>query len=673
MNHFILATIFLVVCLTKPCICLDSKFAACKSRSCTSNGQQISYPFYIKGVQESYCGMTGFEVSCGTNGEILYQAIPLNTYRIEKIDYVKQQFNVVNVRFLDLRDTCEAPERNLTLRGLRFDFVPNQNDSLYLYTCPNSSIPKTLAPYEFHCSTPTENDASEKTFVAMFGDDANLGDAVKECGPAVSTTVELQGNARRFNGSSKAGDWGYYKEVLRRGFWLEWKATNCTECAASGGRCGFDEDDYRFWCYCPDRPHALLCRSEINRGLIIGLVTASFVLMVLLSTFVIWCLKRKYASAVFLMKRMSSNLSSRSDVDTSGLYFGVPVFSYTELEEATNHFAEDRELGDGGYGVVYYGVLQDGREVAVKRLYEHNYRKVEQFMNEVEILTRLRHSNLVSLYGCTSRKSRALLLVYEFIPNGTVADHLHGDRASLSPLSWPIRMSIAIETASALAYLHASEIIHRDVKTNNILLDNSFSVKVADFGLSRLFPTDATHVSTAPQGTPGYVDPEYYQCYQLSDRSDVYSFGVVLIELISSLQAVDMSRSRDDINLSNLAITKIQNRALQELIDPNLGQESNPAISTMISSVAELAFRCLQQDKEMRPSMNEVLEVLKQIQSSSTQTEKPVDIHMDRIKNIAQPSPSPEADHIRLLKKMEEVHSTDSISENWTTSSSSLS
>ena len=122
-------------------------------------------------------------------------------------------------------------------------------------------------------------------------------------------------------------------------------------------------------------------------------------------------------------------------------------------------------------------------------------------MNEIEILACLRHPNLVSLYGCTSRHCRELLLVYEYIPNGTVADHLHGEQAKPGSLSWNTRMSIAIQTASALSYLHASEVIHRDVKTNNILLDNNFCVKVADFGLSRLFPTDVTHVSTAPQGT----------------------------------------------------------------------------------------------------------------------------------------------------------------------------
>ena len=166
-------------------------------------------------------------------------------------------------------------------------------------------------------------------------------------------------------------------------------------------------------------------------------------------------------------------------------------------------------------------------------------------MTEIQILTRLRHKNLVTLYGCSSLytlRSHELLLVYEYIPNFTIAYHLFGEVTKAYLLPWPTRMKIAIETASALAYLHASDIIHRDVKTSNILLDDNFCVKVADFGLSRLFPNNATHVSTAPQGTPGYVDPEYQQNCQLTSKSDVYSFGVVLVELISSMRAIDITR-----------------------------------------------------------------------------------------------------------------------------------
>ncbi|KAK3421618.1 hypothetical protein EUGRSUZ_G02246 [Eucalyptus grandis] len=376
--------------------------------------------------------------------------------------------------------------------------------------------------------------------------------------------------------------------------------------------------------------------------------------------------KQQHCFSIFRSRHASSDSSSKTDLEVGNVYFRVPIFTNAELEEATNHFDSARELGDGGFGIVYYGKLRDGREVAVKRLYERNYRWVKQFMTEVQILTRLRHKNLVSLYGCTSRHSQELLLVYEYIPNGTVADHLHGERAKQVSLLWTTRISIAIETATALAYLHASNTIHRDVKTNNILLDNNFSVKVADFGLSRLFPNDVSHVSTAPQGTPGYLDPEYHQCYQLTQKSDVYSFGVVLVELISSMPAVDISRDRHEINLANLATSKIQNHEFCELIDPNLGFESDPEINRMIMAVAELAFRCLQQDKEMRPSMETVLEELKAISSGTHEPGKSNDVSYDNSTGQSEnPPPSPECDNVELLKNMKSLTSPVSVTQKW--------
>ncbi|KAL3751334.1 hypothetical protein ACJRO7_012195 [Eucalyptus globulus] len=327
-------------------------------------------------------------------------------------------------------------------------------------------------------------------------------------------------------------------------------------------------------------------------------------------------LKMMNASLNFHLKNSASYPQSNSDMEESNVYFQFPIFNHTELEEATNSFSASNELRDGGFGTVHHGKLRDGQEVAVKRLYERNYRRVQQFMNEVEILTSLQHKNLVSLYGCTSRHSRELLLVYEYISNGTFTDHIHAQRANSSTtLPWQIRMGIAIETATALAYLHASDIVHRDAKTNNILLDKNFEVKVAHFELSRLLPNNVSYISRAPQGTPGY----------LTEKSDVYSFGVVLIELISSKPAVDLSRERDEINLADFAINKIQKCNFGELIDPNLGFESDSEINKMTTSVAELVFLCLQQDKEMRPPMDEVLEELKAIACNENAADKFID------------------------------------------------
>lgn len=370
-----------------------------------------------------------------------------------------------------------------------------------------------------------------------------------------------------------------------------------------------------------------------------------------------WCLRKIKLRALGLASGKISRhpMRMKTDIEKSKVYFSVPVFSYSELEEATNNFNPSRELGDGGFGTVYYGKLKDGREVAVKRLYERNCKQLEQYMNEIEILACLRHQNLVTLYGCTSRRSRELILVYEYLPNATVADHLYGERAKCSMLSWPVRMRIAIETATALSYLHASDVIHRDVKTQNILLDHNFSVKVADFGLSRLFPINVTHISTAPQGTPGYLDPEYHQCYQLTDKSDVYSFGVVLVELISSLPAVDICRKDDEINLSNYAMKRIQCSLFDDLVDDRLGFHSNYQVKRMIILVAELAFQCLQHRKDFRPSMSEVLETLKRINNAD------YDVHKEDEK---------EENDIWLLRDSEKPSSPNSVIHEWISSKS---
>ncbi|KAL5726475.1 non-specific serine/threonine protein kinase [Ranunculus cassubicifolius] len=403
---------------------------------------------------------------------------------------------------------------------------------------------------------------------------------------------------------------------------IDWKVLlECEKCFGEGGQC-LSKQNKDFQC-------RNMKGANVRRKILVGV--GAGVTSVLLSciAYIIHhrCRRNRSTSSPSLIsQRLSRDDSLNPDTENGSIYFKTPIFSYKELDEATNHFDESKELGDGGFGTVYHGELRDGRVVAVKRLFENSYKRVEQFMNEIEILSLLRHQNLVFLYGCTSRHCRELLLVYEYVPNGTIADHIHGERAKENLLTWPIRMSIAIETADALAYLHTSEIIHRDVKSNNILLDNNFHVKVADFGLSRLFPTDVTHVSTAPQGTPGYVDPEYYLCYQLNTKSDVYSFGVVLVELISSKKAVDIHRHRHDINLANMAVNRIQQGALHELLDPNLGYETDYEVRTMMTLVAELAFRCLQQEKDMRPCMTEVLEVLRGIASATNNKTDDMDV-----------------------------------------------
>ncbi|KAL2321171.1 hypothetical protein Fmac_030140 [Flemingia macrophylla] len=297
--------------------------------------------------------------------------------------------------------------------------------------------------------------------------------------------------------------------------------------------------------------------------------------------------------------------------ETNSIIKALKIFHHDELEEATNNF--DTRLGKGGYGTVYYGKLKDGREVAIKCFHEDKREETsKQFLKETEMLGLLHHQNLVSLYGHTSRHSNKHMLVYEYIPNGTLSEHLHGSSNGILP--WDTRLNIAIETATALVYLHDSGIIHRDVKGSNILLDENFTVKVADFGLSRSLPDVVTHVSTIPVGTRAYIDPDYFESGRVSDKSDVYSFGVVLFELISSIRT-RLMEGTNYVTLAEFAKRKILNKELKEVVDPIFWSDKN--ILEMVTAVAELAFQCVQCPKHFRPSMKQVLETLEGIRKGT--------------------------------------------------------
>ncbi|XP_042510773.1 LEAF RUST 10 DISEASE-RESISTANCE LOCUS RECEPTOR-LIKE PROTEIN KINASE-like 1.2 isoform X2 [Macadamia integrifolia] len=635
---------------------VDPKFEACEPRSC-GYGPNVSYPFWIPLMQHNYCGHPDYEVTCLENQNQNQPALLISEayYLIRDISYANHSLMVVNTE--EESNSCSVPLQNFTIKNTPFEFDHIPVNLFFFYNCTRSVV-LGYQSFQLNCSSSVTGNRS----YVLFEHDLELPDlnyTLQTCKSTVSAPVYT-------NGLSLGDLQGMnYSTLMNRGFLLEWtENVNCSRCEASGGRCGYYEK--QLLCLCPNGPNGQTCTGGMSLGTKFAIAAACFVVLLVFSflVYIIYRRRRHPKEGLFTpFRSRSSSIStgplsrkylsnaSMKDLEKGSTYFGVHVFTYAELEEATNNFNSNKELGDGGFGTVYHGKLRDGREVAVKRLYENNYRRVEQFMNEVEILNRLRHQNLVTLYGCTSRHSRELLLVYEYIPNGTVADHLHGDRAEAGSLTWPTRMSIAIETASALAYLHASDVIHRDVKTTNILLDSNFGVKVADFGLSRLFPNDVTHVSTAPQGTPGYVDPEYHQCYQLTDKSDVYSFGVVLVELISSKPAVDMNRHHNEINLANMAISKIQNQALHELVDTSLGYESDYAVKMMTTSVAELAFRCLQLEKEMRPSMDEVLETLKGIDKEDYKVEK-ADLVIQK-------------DNVGLLKSIDPPFSPDSVTDKW--------
>ncbi|KAK9677600.1 hypothetical protein RND81_11G154700 [Saponaria officinalis] len=610
---YLTVTIFIIMLVLPSSTGVDAGYKTCTSSlfSC-GNVSNVGYPFWGDG-RPRYCGLPALQLQCfhSEKGEWPTLTIGSKDEAPYNVLSMKQFDSYITLELQGFQNIpCTSYNKNIS-DSLKVS--PSVENIKLLYKCPSD-----IDAHNFNGSAPCYQGGTKYQAYYVSNMSA-LKDYASYC-----SSVEVPVFRKELDLYNK-GKVGPLTEVLKQGFEVNYEySPECLKCKNSRGICGSSNvSDFVCLCkigssdyVCPNQHtgssdvHEFLSKRKLRLAIGIG---GGILILIGLNIGLCYYLKLRFRSPVLLSRILSTD-PTISDLETGGSFNGIPVFPYSELKEATSNFDASQELGDGGFGIVYYGKLRDGREVAVKRFYEKNYKQVEQFMNEIEILTRLRHPNLVTLYGCTSRHSRDLLLVYEYISNGTVADHLHGDRSVSVALTCAIRMKIAIETASALSYLHNSEIVHRDVKTNNILLTDNFSVKVADFGLSRLFPVDVTHVSTAPQGTPGYLDPEYHKCYQVTDKSDVYSFGVVLVELISSLPAVDITRQDDEINLSDYAMNRIQRGVLHELVDQTVGYNSDFKVQRMVTLVAEVVFQCLQQEKDVRPSMTEVLEALVRIE-----------------------------------------------------------
>ncbi|XP_074309385.1 cysteine-rich receptor-like protein kinase 43 isoform X1 [Silene latifolia] len=296
-------------------------------------------------------------------------------------------------------------------------------------------------------------------------------------------------------------------------------------------------------------------------------------------------------------------------------------FSYDTLCKATDKFHPSRMLGEGGFGPVFQGKLADGREVAVKMLSQHSRQGQREFINEAKLLARVQHRNVVNLLGyCAHGEEK--LLVYEYVFNESLDKLLFkSDRCHL--LDWKKRYDIISGIAKGLLFLHEDShscIIHRDIKASNVLLDDKWIPKIADFGMARLFPEDQTHVNTRVASTNGYMAPEYVKHGHLSVKADVFSFGVLMLELISGRRNSSFNLSLDDQNLLEWAYKLFKRSKTLEVLDPTI---ASTAIAEQVALCVQIGLLCTQSDPSLRPAMRRVVTLLSKKPTSLEEPSRP--------------------------------------------------
>ncbi|KAF8716823.1 hypothetical protein HU200_025920 [Digitaria exilis] len=390
----------------------------------------------------------------------------------------------------------------------------------------------------------------------------------------------------------------------------------------------FVADPYVHFAGAPDSGKSQI---KISTGAVVGIAVACGLVLTALTSWGIFSL---------LKKRRREELSGRTNPfaswgiaqkDSGGApqLKGARFFSFDELKTCTNNFAENNEIGSGGYGKVYKGILVDGTSVAIKRAEYGSKQGALEFKNEIEMLSRVHHKNLVSLIGFCYEQGEQML-VYEYVSNGTLRQNL---QARGIYLDWKKRLRITLGSARGLAYLHElanPPIIHRDVKSTNILLDDNYKAKVADFGLSKLVTdTEKGHVSTQVKGTLGYLDPEYYMTQQLSEKSDVYSFGVVMLEILSG--RLPISKGRYIVREFRMAIDPNDQDyyGLQGIVDPAI----HDAAHTMgFRRFVQLAMECVDESASRRPTMNSVVkEIEAMLQSEGLSSGSSSTVEFERV------------------------------------------
>ncbi|CAL0331475.1 unnamed protein product [Lupinus luteus] len=606
-------TIFIFFLLLAPFFTPTSQTPTCSSLKtpCPPFSSTPPFPF----SSSPGCGHPSFQLKCNT---------PHSIISINNISFSLLTYNPNTSSILISPHNNNNNNKTTCSSSTHFLSIPNKpiNFSNSPFTISDSSCSRLsfLQP----CSPPTLPNCSHCPWECHLIKNPNH--LLHDCG-------SMHHSASDSEPSCQSDVLGYLDKMLALlGIQIEWDETQdpyfikCRDCKSNKGLCGFNSSnpEKQFLCFHSQSTISPLWIGKVkpNKKAVLSLVIVLTSLLLLVSV----------VTALFRYKRLRFKQTPSSEEDPTTIFLHnqrslsllPPTFTYEELDSSTNHFDPKRKIGDGGFGSVYLGHLRDGRLVAVKYLHRPNTTgkafSNKSFCNEILILSSLNHPNLVKLHGYCS-DPRGLLLVYDYVPNGTLADHIHGTM-NFHSLTWQVRLDIALQIAMAMEYLHFSvmpPIVHRDITSSNIFIEKDMRIKVGDFGLSRLLVMENSsssngYVWTGPQGTPGYLDPEYHRSFRLTEKSDVYSFGVVLLELISGLRAVDQKRDKREVGLADMVVSRIQMGQLDRVVDPVLKREEDAVVQN-VAAVAELAFRCVAADKDDRPDSQEVVLELKRVRS----------------------------------------------------------
>ncbi|KAL5553108.1 hypothetical protein UlMin_040509 [Ulmus minor] len=570
---------------------VDKQFEACRvARSC--GNQSISFPFYIPGLQQPYCGYPGFDVSC--NNDIPYLSFSDDFYIIREIFYHNQSLIISNAVFFTPTPGCLPRVRNLSLPA-DFKLAGNQSQLLLFSNCHDSYSQRNFGKYIIGCDF--ENQSSS---VLALPEDERVRLDKQECGEDDVVAAPIRYGDRNESSEGMRG-------VLERGFMLNWTTSDCSLCQSSGGKCGFETETFHFKCFCPDRPNAARCdplNGNKNGKLKLGLGLASIVagLGVLLVTYC--CLRKKLSS------------KTHQNVEALLRNYGplqVRRYRYSDIKKMTNSFTE--KLGKGGFGDVYKGKLYDGSLVAVKVLNNTKDSNTEEFINEVATMSRTSHVNIVSVLGFCFESAKQRALIFEFMPNGSLEKFIfdeNSNESNLHQLDWETHYQISLGIARGLEYLHRgcnTRILHFDIKPHNILLDAEFVPKISDFGLAKICTRKESIVSMmGPRGTIGYIAPEVYSRNfgGVSYKSDVYSYGMMVLEMVGGRKNINV---RVD-NTSEIYFPHWIYRRLE--IDEDLGMKRimNEEDRVKVRKMIIVSLWCIQTHPSTRPTMSRVIEML---------------------------------------------------------------